>query len=104
MRHGSTITVASRFEPVSVGSRTSLCRSRQFLPGKGFARPETGPRFLPTTVYFARQRLGSLAFPSPKPREVKDISTGGRKPDLRRTAWWTRQDSNQQPSDYEAVL
>jgi hypothetical protein len=90
-----------RLEPVSVSSRTSLCRSRQFLPGKGLARTETGPRFLPTMDYFARQRRGSVAFPSPKPREVKDISGCARKPDLRRTAWWGWQDSNRRPNGYE---
>ena len=59
-----------------------------FPPGKGSSRPETGRAFLATTANFARQRLVSLAFPSPKPGELKDYSAGARKPDLRGTAWW----------------
>ena len=78
----------ARLEPVSVGHRTALGSRRQFLPGKGLARPETAPAFLATTAYFARQRLAVLGSPAPKPREVKDNSTGARKPDLHGTAWW----------------
>jgi hypothetical protein len=33
-----------------------------------------------------------------------DYSDGARKPNLRGTGWWSWQDSNLQPSDYEAVL
>jgi hypothetical protein len=82
----------SAVEPVSVGVANSL---REKL---GEARDWAA--IFADTVYFARPRLGSLAFPSPKPREVKDISGCAGKPDLRRTAWWARQDSNLRPSNY----
>jgi hypothetical protein len=98
-RYAETLT-ALRLEPVSIDSRTGLCRHREFLPGKGSARPETGRAFLARTACSARQRLAFPASPSPKAREVKDNSAPGRKPDLRRTAWWGWQDSNLQPSDY----
>ena len=68
-----------------------LYRHGKFLPGKCLLRPETGPRFLAATAYFARQRPASLAFPSPKAREVKDYSPDAGKPDLRKTAWWRMQ-------------
>jgi len=97
---GARVDRRCRLEPVSVGSRTSLCLRRQFSPGKGFAGAETRPRFWTTAAYFARQRLISLASPKAKARKAKDYSTGRRKPDLRRTAWWSWQDSNRQPSDY----
>jgi len=77
-----------RLEPVSVGHRTGLCSRRQFLPGKSLARPETGLGFSGTTAYFGSTETACPASPSPKPREVKDNSTGARKPDLRGTAWW----------------
>jgi hypothetical protein len=78
-------------KPVSVDSRTGLCQRGQFLPGKGLARPETGPGFLAATPDSARQRLASPASLAPKPREVEDYSGGTAKPDLRGTAWWARQ-------------
>jgi hypothetical protein len=80
----------------SVQTRTRLYRqsnrslSEQPIPAwKGFGEARDW-----TAIFaddFARQRLGSRAFPSPKPREVKDYSRGTAKPDLRRTAWWRRQ-------------
>jgi hypothetical protein len=50
-----------------VSSRTSLCRSRQFLPGKDLARPETGAAIFADDGLFPRQIPGSLAFPSLPP-------------------------------------
>jgi hypothetical protein len=38
--------------------------------------------------------------PAAKPRKVKDYSGGARKPELRRIAWWSWQDSNQQTNNY----
>jgi hypothetical protein len=38
----------------SVDSRTGPCQRHEFLPANGLARPETGPRFFPTTAHFAR--------------------------------------------------
>ena len=57
-------------------------------PIQGLPRAETGSRFLARTADFTRQRLGCPTSPSPKLREDKDISGGGRKPSLRGTAWW----------------
>ena len=37
---------------------------------------------------FHRTETGISPSPSPKARELKDISTCARKPDLRGTAWW----------------
>ncbi len=68
------------------------------------AGPETGPGFLAKTAYLARQRLTFPLRPAPKPRKVKDYSPGARKPDSRRTAWWSWQDSNLQPNGYELAL
>jgi hypothetical protein len=36
-----------------------------------------------------------------KSPQVKDYSDGARKPELRRTAWWSWQDSNPQANGYE---
>jgi hypothetical protein len=41
--------------------------------------------------------------PPAKPRKVKDYSDGARKPELRGSAWWSSQDSNQQTNDYEKL-
>jgi hypothetical protein len=90
-----------RIEPVSVDSRTGLCQLGEFLPGNGLARSETGPGFSVPTLCSALQRLASLASPPRKPRKVNDYSHGHRKPDLRRTAWWSWQDSNPQANGYE---
>ncbi len=57
---------------------------------------DDGP-FHATEIGFSRVSLA-------KSLEVKDNSTGARKLDSRRTGWWSWEDSNQQPSDYEAVL
>ena len=48
-----------------------------------------------------RQRPCCPVSPSAKPRNVKDYSSGARKPELRGTAWWSWQDSNQQANGYE---
>jgi hypothetical protein len=47
--------------PVSVGGRTALCRHYEFLPGNGFARPETGLGFLAATLFSALQCVRSFA-------------------------------------------
>jgi hypothetical protein len=47
-----------------------------------------------------RQRPRCRASPAAKPRKAKDYSERARKPSLRRTVWWSRQDSNRQPTDY----
>jgi hypothetical protein len=41
------------------------------------------------------------ASPAAKPRKVKDYSDGASKAELRRTAWWSWQDSNPQANGYE---
>jgi hypothetical protein len=86
----------SAIEPVSVRGASS-CRERVWRgrrPGRRFWR----------RIPIARRRdRDSLAPLRPKPREVKGISAGARKPDLCRTAWWARQDSNLQPSGYEPL-
>ncbi len=84
-------TCRARLEPVSEESRTSLCQRRQFLPGKGFARPETGRAFLATPADHGRQRPRYPASPAAKPRKHKDYSDRARKPKLRRSGWWARQ-------------
>jgi hypothetical protein len=81
----------ARLEPVSVSHRTGLCSRRQFLPGNGLASAETWQGFSAAVAYSTRERLGSLASPAPKPREVKDYSDHGGKPSLRGTAWWARE-------------
>jgi hypothetical protein len=79
--------------PVSDASRTSLCLRGEFLPGKALARSETGPAFLTINGEFRVTETGLSGVSRSKPREVKDISTRAKKPDLRRTAWWGWQDS-----------
>jgi hypothetical protein len=64
----------ARLEPVSVGIRTSLCSRTRIPPGKGLARPETGPAFLTIMANSAWQRLTCLASPAGRPRNVKDYS------------------------------
>jgi len=60
-----------RLERVSVDSRTGLWPHREFLPGKGSARPETALALLATTAYFADRNWPLLASPAPKPRGTK---------------------------------
>jgi hypothetical protein len=59
-------------------------------------------RFLATETVLSRVSGSKAAEASlaPKPREDKDYSGGTAKPDLRRTAWWSWQDSNLQPTGY----
>jgi hypothetical protein len=83
-----------RLEPVSVDIRTGLCPRVEIPPGKGLARPETGRAFLARQADSGRQRPGHPASPAAKPRKVKDYSDCARKPELRRTAWWSLEDSN----------
>jgi hypothetical protein len=85
---------ASGLEPVSADIRTSLCSRERFPPGKGLTRPETARAFSATMADSGRQRPRHLASPTAKPRIVKDYSDRARKPGLRRTAWWSREDSN----------
>src|SRR5277367_5634566 len=68
-------------EPVSV-SGANTCRERVSQ------RQRPGGDFRATAAYSGRQRLGSFGTPAPKPRKIRDNFTGGRKPSLRRTAWW----------------
>jgi hypothetical protein len=86
----------SAVEPVSI-SRANSRRERVSQ------RQRPGGDFRATAAYSGRQRLGSVATRPPKPRKVKDYSAGARNPELRRNAWWARQDSNLQPSGYERV-
>jgi hypothetical protein len=66
---------------------------RQFVPGKSWAKPETGVAFLASLADSGRQRPRYLASSATKPRNVKDYFDGARKRELRRTAWWSWQDS-----------
>jgi hypothetical protein len=90
----------SELEPVSADIRTGLCSRAGSPPGKGSARPETRAAFLPTLADSERQRPHYPASPAAKPRKVKDYSDGTGKSELRRTAWWSWQDSNLQPCGY----
>jgi hypothetical protein len=81
-------------ERVSADIRTHLCSRVGILPGKGSVRPETGAAFLASLADSGRQRPGYPASPAAKPRRVKDFSAGARKPELRRSAWWSPEDSN----------
>jgi hypothetical protein len=83
--------------------RTGLCPRAEIPPRKSLARAETGRAFLATLADFRRQRPCDPASPVANPRKIKDYSDGARNPELRRTAWWARQDSNLQPSGYERV-
>src|SRR5271169_6271201 len=87
-RYLAFVTVPGGDQHLGIPPRRLLCQLGKFPPGKGFPRPETGSRFLAKTADSTRQRQGSRAPPSPKPREDKDNSPGARKPDSRRTAWW----------------
>jgi hypothetical protein len=87
-------------KPVSADIRTSLCSRAEIPPGKSLARPETGAAFFVTPSDSGRQRPRHAASPTAKPRKIKDYSDDARKPELRRTAWWSWEDSNQQPNDY----
>jgi hypothetical protein len=91
-------------KPVSADIRTGLCSRAGIPPGKGLARPETGAAFLATLADSGRQRPRDPGSPAAKPRKVKDYSDGARKPQLRRTAWWSWQDSKQPPSDYDGTV
>jgi hypothetical protein len=88
-------------KPVSADVRTGLCSRARIAPRKGLARPETGAAIRAPLSDFGRQRPRSPASPATKPRKVKDYSGGVRKPELRRTAWWAREDSNLQSAAYE---
>jgi hypothetical protein len=68
-------------------------------PPRG-ARAETERAICATLADPWRQRPRYLASPAAKPRKAKDYSDGPMKRELRRTAWWSWQDSNRQPSDY----
>jgi hypothetical protein len=94
----------ARLEPVSADIRTGLFSREGVPPGKSLVRPETGAAFSAASADSGRQRRRYFAFPAAKPRKVKDYSGGARKTEARRSAWWSWQDSNLQPSDYEAVL
>jgi hypothetical protein len=92
-------------------TRTSLCRVSNRSPSApripagrrfGEARDQAGI-FGDCRIFRAVETRLSRVSP-PKSREVKDSSTGGRKPELRRTAWWARQDSNSPPSGYRASI
>jgi hypothetical protein len=85
---------------VSADIRTGLCSRAGIPPGKGLARPETGGGILATLADSGRQRPRDPGSPAAKPRKVKDYCDGARKPELRRTAWWSWQDSNRRASDY----
>jgi SOS response associated peptidase (SRAP) len=91
-------------KPVSADIRTSLCSRAEIPPGKSLARPETGAAFFVTPSDSGRQRPRHAASPTAKPRKIKDYSDDARKPELRRTAWWSWQDSKQPPSDYDGTV
>jgi hypothetical protein len=86
---------------VAIFEELCACSPARITPGKSLARPETGAAFLATPPDSARQRPRYPASPPAKPRKVKDYSDSARKAELRRTAWWSWEDSNQQPDDYE---
>jgi hypothetical protein len=90
----------ARLEPVSADIRTGLCSRGGIPPGKSLVRPETGAAFSAAPADSWQQRPCYPASPAAKPRKVKDYSGRARKPDLRRTAWWRWQDSNELPSGY----
>jgi hypothetical protein len=92
------------FEPVSGESRTCLRQRHKFLAGKSLAEPETGSPFLAATACSARQRRAFVRSKSAKSRKVKGNFDRAGKSVLRRTAWWSWQDSNRRASDYEANL
>jgi hypothetical protein len=88
-------------------TRTSLCRhSNQSLSatgnsaGKKFGETRDWAGIFGDLPDSGRQRPRYLASPAAKPPKVKDYSDDARKPELRRTAWWSWQDSNQHPNDY----
>jgi hypothetical protein len=62
----------ARLEPISGESRTSLSERRQFVPGKSWAKPETGLAFLASLADSGRQRPRYLASPATKPRNVSN--------------------------------
>jgi hypothetical protein len=86
----------STFEPISVPARE--VRREKVRRGQ---RPRG--HFWRHRPISGRQRPCYPASAAAKPRKVKNHSDRGRKPDLRGTAWWARQDSNLQPSGYERV-
>jgi hypothetical protein len=86
----------STFEPISVPARE--VRREKVRRGQ---RPRG--HFWRHRPISGRQRPCYPASAAAKPRKVKNHSDRGRKPDLRGTAWWARQDSNLQPSGYEPL-
>jgi hypothetical protein len=91
----------ARLKPVPGESRTSLCQHREFLSGKRLPRPETGAAFSATPADCARQRPRFPASAAAKLRKDKDYSESRTKAALCRTAWWSWQDSNSPPTDYD---
>jgi hypothetical protein len=96
IKNGSSVDRGQRrleghlgLKPASADIRTCLCRQAGILPGKSLARPELGAAFLATPAVSGRQRGRSPASAPAKPRKVKDYSDSARKPELRRTAWWS---------------
>jgi hypothetical protein len=87
-------------DPVFVAQRCQISLRTGIPPGKSLTKPETGAAFLATPADSGRQRPRSPASPAAKPRKVKGYSERARKPELRGTAWWARQDSNLPPPDY----
>jgi hypothetical protein len=66
-------------------------------------RDHKGRQSPPSPDDSERQRPRDPAYPAAKPRKVKDYSERVRKPELRRTAWWSWQDSNQPTSNYAGL-
>jgi hypothetical protein len=85
------------FEPVSV-------REMEFRREKVWRGQRLGRHFLATSADSGQQRPSCPPSPTAKPRKVKDYSDRAGKANLRRTAWWSWQDSNRRASDYEANL
>jgi hypothetical protein len=87
------------------GGQVEDCRVGEAVGKAGLpeSRPETARALLATLADSGRQRPRYLVSLAAKPRNVKDNSERARKSELRRTAWWSWQDSNSRPSGYDAV-
>jgi hypothetical protein len=95
----------------AVQTRTGLCRhSNQSLraaensTGKRFGEGRDGAGIFAGASRFPAAETALTRVPGGKPRRAKGYSDGPRKRELRRTVWWSWQDSKLQPSDYGRMI